>query len=414
MLLLNLVNAQQKQTGLFMSKDNNLLETILHKNSFISNLLKEKDSLNIQIIYTKIDRNEKNEPRFTDYTYNLQRKKYFYPASTVKMPVAFLALEKLQSFKAFGIDKFTSMVTDSMNDKQAIVYIQPTAENSAPSIANYIKQIFLVSDNDAFNRLYEFLGQEYIQTQLQRKGYKDAAIRHRLQIPLTPEQNSITNPIKFYDTAGKLLFEQKEQISKSIFPSFKALLGKGYYKNGKIINEPFDFSLKNRMYLQYQHNILRTVLFPESFSVKQKFKLSKDDERFLLQCMSAYPGESNYPFYDTTYYYDAYCKFLFYGAEKQQPMPNIRIFNKVGDAYGFLTDIAYIIDMENKVEFMLSATILCNRDGIFNDDQYDYNKIGFPFMKALGQTIYEYELKRERKNKPDLSRFILDYSDRSF
>lgn len=414
MLLLNLGTAQQKQTGLFIGKDNTLLENILKKNVVISNLLAEKDSLNIQIIYTKIDRNEKNEPHFTDYTYNVQSKKYFYPASTVKMPVAFLALEKLQSLKAKGVDKFTSMVTDSSNDKQTIVYTQPTAENSAPTIANYIKQIFLVSDNDAFNRLYEFLGQEYIQQQLQRKGYKDAAIRHRLQIALTPEQNSITNPIRFYDTSGNLIFEQKEQISKSIFPSFKASVGKGYYRNGKIISEPFDFSLKNRMYLEYQHNILRSVLFPQSFSSKKRFKLTKEDELFLLHCMSAYPSESHYPSYDTTYYYDTYCKFLFYGAEKKQPLPNVRIFNKVGDAYGYLTDIAYIIDIENKVEFMLSATILCNRDGIFNDDQYDYNTFGFPFMKALGQTIYDYELKRERKFKPDLSRFILDYSNSSF
>ena len=45
----------------------------------------------------------------------------------------------------------------------------------------------------------------------------------------------------------------------------------------------------------------------------------------------------------------------------------------------------------------LAQLIHCNSDGIFNDDKYDYDSIGFPFMKNLGRVIYEHELKRERK-----------------
>ena len=89
--------------------------------------------------------------------------------------------------------------------------------------------------------------------------------------------------------------------------------------------------------------------------------------------------------------------------------PNIRIFNKVGDAYGFLTDVAYIVDFEKKIEFMLSARIYCNADGILNDDAYDYETTGFPFMKQLGKMIYEYELARPRTVKPDLSAFKMIY-----
>jgi hypothetical protein len=88
----------------------------------------------------------------------------------------------------------------------------------------------------------------------------------------------------------------------------------------------------------------------------------------------------------------------------------MRIFNKEGDAYGFLTDVAYVVDFKNNVEFILSASIYCNSDGIFNDDHYDYEKVGLPFMKNLGKVIYEYELQRKRKNVPDLSKFKLDYS----
>jgi hypothetical protein len=107
--------------------------------------------------------------------------------------------------------------------------------------------------------------------------------------------------------------------------------------------------------------------------------------------------------------YDAYCKFLMYGEDKEPIPSNIRIFNKVGDAYGYLIDNAYVVDFENKVEFLLSAVINTNTDGVYNDNQYEYETLGFPFMKNIGQTVYQYELKRRRKYQPDLSEFKLVY-----
>jgi hypothetical protein len=61
---------------------------------------------------------------------------------------------------------------------------------------------------------------------------------------------------------------------------------------------------------------------------------------------------------------------------------------------------------------MLTATIYVNSDNILNDDKYDYDNIGYPFMYKLGQCIYNYELKRSRKHKPDLSKFIIHYEKR--
>ncbi len=126
--------------------------------------------------------------------------------------------------------------------------------------------------------------------------------------------------------------------------------------------------------------------------------------------MSQLPFETTYPEYDTKEFYDAYCKFFMFGTQKHKPLPkHIRIFNKPGWSYGFLTDVAYIIDLEKNIEFMLSATIYCNADGILYDDKYDYDKIGLPFLEQIGQTIYHYELKRERKHQPDLSKFKVQY-----
>jgi hypothetical protein len=68
-----------------------------------------------------------------------------------------------------------------------------------------------------------------------------------------------------------------------------------------------------------------------------------------------------------------------------------------------------VVDFENNIEFMLSATIHCNSDCIYNDDHCDYETIGFPFLKHLGHVVYDYELKRERKHKMGLSSLKFNY-----
>jgi hypothetical protein len=98
-----------------------------------------------------------------------------------------------------------------------------------------------------------------------------------------------------------------------------------------------------------------------------------------------------------------------YGEDKVAIPRNIRIFNKVGDAYGYLIDNAYIVDFEKGVEFMLSVVINTNADGVYNDGKYEYKTLGYPFMRHLGQTVYRYEVTRKRKFKPDLSEFMFRY-----
>ena len=96
---------------------------------------------------------------------------------------------------------------------------------------------------------------------------------------------------------------------------------------------------------------------------------------------------------------------MFGGAQQHIP-DNLRIYNKVGNAYGFLTDAAYIVDLDAGIEFLLAATIYVNENQTFNDDQYEYDEVGLPFLRDLGQAIYEVELKRARPNRPDLSHLL--------
>lgn len=377
----------------------NPLDSILNNTLALKQFIAHKDSLRIQIVYTQINRNKNNKPSFTEYRFNVDNNNYFYPASCVKMPIAFLALEKLHDLKIKGLDRNSTMITDSSAPSQDVVYTLPQSSDSRPSIENYIQQIFLVSSNDAFNRLYEFLGQEYIQQKLTQKGYPNAIVRHRLSISKTPEQNAITNGIRFFDTSGNLLYQQAAQFSKAQYPTINTSLGKGYIANGQLVNEPFSFATKNRFFLTDLHHILQSVLFPQQFTKKQRFHFSVSDDAFIKKWMSYYANHDS----------SSSNKILYYGSGTEPANKHIRIFNKTGGAYGFLLDISYVMDSLNHIEYMLSAVISCNQDGIYNDDQYDYDNIGYPFMKNLGQAIHQFETNRKRKYRPNFSNLQFNY-----
>ena len=388
-----------------------LLQSLLNRDTLLQELIKNKDAYRLQIIYTAIDRDKNNSPSFTPHYFNVNSNTYFYPASTAKMPVAFLALQKLNEIKIKGLSKYTTMLVDSASPMQTKVIGDASSKDGHASIANYIKKIFLVSDNDANNRVYEFLGQAYINNNLHKMGYTNAQVLHRLGVSLSEAENRHTKTIRFNLQDGKTVYNQPAQYSNLPYQKRNDYVGKGYYKNDSLINAPFNFSLKNKLVLPDLTKQLLSVLFPYSFKKAERFNLSQSDYKFLYQYLSQLPTEQQYPIIDSTEKYDAYCKFLLYGANANTVIPkHIRIFNKIGVAYGFVADVAYIVDFEKNIEFALSATIYVNEDGILNDDKYEYEKIAYPFMKNLGEVIYKYELQRNRTYKPNLSKFVVDYT----
>jgi hypothetical protein len=397
-----------------MAQNNKLLQRLLQRNSHLfATVLEQTDKFDIQIIYTQIDRDEHNVPRFKSFTYGLDEKKYFYPASTVKMPTAFLALEKINRLKIMGLDKHSTMINGAARAPQTAAETDSTATTGLPSVAHYVKKIFLVSDNDAHNRLYEFLGQAQLNEALWEKNYRNVRICHRLGIGgFSLEDNRHTNPVSFYQ-GDTLLYHQGEVYGSASreFQLDKVRRGKGYMDDGSLVNEPFDFSQKNYFSLQDFHDVLRAVIFPEATPATRRFDLTEDDYRFLYQVMSEVPRESKFPDYGDKP--DHFVKFFLFGDRKDgELLPDqVRIFNKVGWAYGFLTDVAYIVDFETGIEFFLAATIHVNEDGIFNDDNYEYQTVGVPFLANLGRVVMEHEKQRKRKRLPDLSKFKVEKYD---
>lgn len=395
-------------------KNDEMLKKILleQQDTIISKVINHPEIYRYQIIYTQITRDKNNKPSFKNYYYNVDAERYFNPASVVKMPLAFLSLEKLNKMKMPGVNKFTSMQFDSAWSAQTFTWKDSTSENGLPSIAQFIRKAFLISDNDAYSRMYEFVGQQTINRRLHEMGYPETRITRRF-MRMTGEENRHTNPVRFINDDGSLIYLQPAAYNKDSFDfSHIYKMGNAHLDaNDSLVKEPIDFTTANNLPLETMQQLLQSVLFPNSVPAKQRFNLTKNDEDFLYRYLSQYPSETNFPKYDTSEYYDSYVKFYFRNDRHAMP-PDVRVFNKVGWAYGCLTDVSYVADFKNKVEFMLAITLYVNSDGVMNDNKYDYETIGWPFLYKAGQTIYNYELTREKKFKPDLSRFKMKYEKR--
>ena len=390
---------------------NTILSTI--QDSVTKEVLDNPDTYRYQLVYTKIDRDQRGVPHFTNYTLNADANNYFNPASMVKMPLAFLSLEKLTEMNLPGINKFTTIQFDSNYQRQVATYADSSAENKKPSIAHFIKRAFLISENDPYNRLYQFMGQGPINQKLQAKGYGSSRITRQF-MGFTEDQNRHTNGVRFIDSNGKTLLTLAPQYNKDSFQfGAPVLIGEAHWNSkDEVIHAPYDFTKHNNIALIDMQKMLQSVVFPNSVSKQNRFNFSEEDRLFLLQYLSQYPSETNYPKYDTATFYDSYVKFFF--QDSTHRMPNhIRVFNKVGWAYGFLTDVSYVLDTKNNIDYMLSATVYVNSDGVVNDSKYDEATVGFPFLKQIGAAFYAHELIRPRAFKPKLINQVRQYEKRN-
>ena len=370
----------------------------------LAHVMSQPDRFKLQVIYTQVDRDQHNQPLLHYYHLGLNHQRYFYPASTVKLPIALLAPEWLNQPQQAAITMFSPMLTDTAFIGQTEANVDTTSASGLPSIAHYIKKLLLVSDNDASNRLYELLGQERLNDRLHQLGLKHTLINHRLSLPLTELQNRQYNPIRFLQSNGKEALAIPARESHSVyFNTDKPKIGAGYMAGGELVLKPMDFTNKNRLSLQDLDGIVKRVVFPQLFSNSQQFDITEQQRAFVLRYMGLLPSESDFPAYDGNDYPDNYSKFLLFGGKPTSLPDNIRIFNKTGWAYGHLIDSAYIVDFAHNVEFFVSAVIYTNQNDILNDDQYETEQVGLPFLNELGRFLYEHELKRQKSIAPDLT-----------
>lgn len=412
-------------TGGHAQGRNPLLDILRADTARFGRVLRRPAAYRVQILYTQINRDRRGRPRFRTFRYGAPATQYFYPASTVKLPAAALALEKVRALRAQvpGLTAGAPLRIDSAFAGQTRVLRDTSAASGRASVAQYVRKVLLVSDNDAFNRLYEFIGQQELNQSLRRLGLPQSRIVHRLSVGDQEPGSRHTNPLAFFaDTAlTRPLYVQPAAYNAQPLPPLPATdfrIGRAYMQGGKAVdgqdntvqvNAPLDLSSKNYLPLAEQQQVLRALLFPAAVPARQRFQLAEPDYQFLYRYLSMLPRESRHPRYSAKEFPDTYAKFLLGGSGAAPLPPGVRVFNKIGQAYGFLIDNAYVADFNTGAEFLLAAVVYVNSDEVLNDDKYDYDTVGFPFLRDLGRAVLDYEQKRPRRHPADLSGFKIDY-----
>lgn len=373
-----------------------VLEKQFKKNDLLSAIVFNPD-YEVQIIYTLVHpRTGKPET----YHFQVNSARYFYPASTVKMPVAFLAIEKIRQLQQSGylLNPETTMLHQASTIPQTTSFSDETSMNKLPSVKRYVEKIFLVSDNDAYNRLYEFLGQDSINEILRRKKvFTSSVINHRLGVQqYDAEDNRRANPVEFREN-GHMVYSIPERLTTTIYrhQARQAIKGNGYLDlSGRLIEKPFDFTGKNFYQLEDLHKTLMRIMNPEWFPPEERFQILPEDYRFLRETMKKLPRQDFWYAQDTTLH-DSYVKFFMFGDTKDTIPDHIHIYNKPGCAYGYLLDCAYIEDTKEGVSFFLTAVIHVNKNKIYNDGLYEYDSVGYPFFAELGRVMYQFSKKKQ-------------------
>ena len=365
--------------GCYFSSDP--IKSAIKEDEFVRKIIKYKDNYEIQILYTEVSKNNLGQTEFKDFQFQLNDEQYFYPASTIKLPIAIMTLSKINELRAEGsnISLKSKLKLSLINNKKEII-----VKDSISSFQNLIADVFLVSDNSASNVLIDFIGYNYFNSSMINAGYENTYLNHKF------------NPDPFVDSSWIIttldndIISSKENKRTVMAGSNISNLKKGERSlvNGKIINESMDFSLKNRSSLTDMHNIMKNLIYPEI--TLSKFNLNVEDYDFLRYWMSRFTYEDlGNKYISDDRFFNSYNKFFIHGMDTILKSTDIRVYNKVGQAYGTSTDSAYIKNYKEDVEFFLTATIYTNKNEIINDNIYEYGDTAIPFLSRLSKTLYK-------------------------
>jgi hypothetical protein len=364
----------------------NLQQLIAQNATQLGSVAKDAQNHRLRILYSELDTLRNGKIRFRTQHFGLKDDSYFYPASTIKLPVLLLALEMLEA-QHQELSWSDTLVFEGISEALPEVNSPEQNAGEAVTLENLVKLIGIISDNDAYNRMLELVGPDYCNKRLKQLGFRNTQIRHRVGVSGLTQMELTTLPQISVKTGGQTKILLPRRTFQLPDPPQLAdyQQGIGYYKGDSLVNQAFDFKGKNWFGLTDQHELLQRLMFPSSFPRKKRFKMSENTRLMVLKYLSMPPTEAGtLPVYQEP---AGFCKFFVGGGNTTQMPSHLTIYNKVGDAYGYLLDNAYIVDKNTGRSFFVTASVLVNADGVFNDDKYEYETVGLPFFRALSEVL---------------------------
>lgn len=365
------------------SLETNPIKSSLRKDDFLKEIIKDKEDYQIQILLTKINQNN-TQFDFNEYEYQLDDNQYFYPASTNKLPIVILTLKKINELRSKGseITLKSKIILNYKDDFTELVI-----RDSITSFQNLIADVFLVSDNSASNILIDFIGYNYFNNEIKNAGFEKTYLNHKFNPD--PYVNSTWQILDLDNNIISSLHDN-QIIIKADDQTNGLEKGNRRYFKGEILDESLSFSEKNRSSVTDMHNLIKYIFYPEIFDRTNNFNLNVEDYDFLRYWMSRFTYEDiGQKFRGDEKFFETYNKFFIYGDEQSVSNEQIRVYNKIGQAFGTSIDNGLIKNYQDNIEFILTATIYTNKNKVINDNLYEYEDIAIPFLAKLSRGIYQ-------------------------
>lgn len=316
---------------------------------------------------------------------------YFYPASTIKLLAAALVPGELRRIAAetgvpVGLD--APLVFHPLFDGEAVEELDETdVDRGVISAGHEIRKVLIVSDNAAFNRLYELLGHERLNAGAHEIGLGSVRVTHRLSESRSADDNRRSPRIEL--AANGRSARIPERVSGYVYPPgapSSIPLGRGHMTAAGLVLEPLEFADNNRITLRDLLLLVGGITRPELEGVP-RINLIDSERAFLVQAMGEFPRESANPVYDQSEYPDEWGKLFLPGVRRALPPERVRIYNKIGRAYGQSTDAALIVDTASGRSVLLGVTMYTNDNAILNDNVYEYESLADPAFADIAEFV---------------------------
>lgn len=355
----------------------------------VDRMLADAERFRLQLLISVVETGDRGPARLRRFGFRLGAE-YFYPASAIKLAAAVEALALMAELDVpLEVPMTIAPLVPGEGEQRG------DATNLAGgdiTVAHEIRKMALVSDNRAFNRLLDLVGFARMNERLHARGFASVRINHRLSDPRAIPDPRASAAVTLRRPTGEVV----TLPSRPGPPAWRSRergvsLGRGFVTGDRIEPGPADFSVRNGISLVDLQDLLIAVVRPDLAVGRPSLPLSEASRRLLVHAMTVYPRESVNPVFDANVVADDALKLLLPGIRRVFPsdVPGVRVevTNKVGQAYGFTVENAYLRHPATGHAVFVAAVLYTNADGVLNDDRYEYDTVARPFMADLGELV---------------------------
>jgi hypothetical protein len=309
---------------------------------------------------------------------------YFFPASSMKMPIALATYDRLAMIRSSGKPKLTRDSTLRMFP------VSGAGDAYVTTVAHETYRALIVSDNASANRLLAFVGHREAHETLWSLALSSARIHTGFATggDIDPAELSPRIDITLEGGGTDELPARKSTLVLPPTLAKNLAIGEAQIINGQRVPGPMSFADKNAIRLRDLQDTLVRIMRPELLPPgSTPDAASKEDMEYLRKTLGTLPSESGLAGYDRNVVADYKLSPFLHGIERVRQRGQFEIHTKVGQAFGFLIANAYIVDKATGRAFFLIASIYANPNETMNDDNYGYDSVSFPALADVGEVF---------------------------